>query len=392
MQLTSTVNILTQYKSDKRFWILGHFGYINEEQETNFSTFPKEITSLRNIDIQQISCGGYHCLILTTSGEVLSFGWNKLGQLGLGHNNTTVDSLPEKISCQHKIVQVEASGRHSLLLTNEGKVLSFGLVDPETVQNTPTLIQKLSNYRVNYISTGFWHNIISTACGRIFVSGKGDEGKLGLGNQNDYFDPVEIKSLKGIQIRQCDGGAWHTVLLDTSGRVFCWGSNFWGQLGLGESKDCLEPTELTSLRNEKIIKIACGSNFTICLTEDGKVFSFGCSSNLKIGHKEEETVCTPKQVKNFPIQDKIVDVQVGSNHTIFLTETKKVMTCGWNKYGQLGHQNVEISTIENFDNIEIETIGAGAFYTILSSNTQIKYESGLKRKTNSFVDVLIFTC
>jgi E3 ubiquitin-protein ligase HERC1 len=303
-----------------------------------------------------------------------------------------LDSVPEKISCQYKIVQVEASGRHSLLLTNEGKVLSFGLVDPETMQNTPTLIQTLSKYRVNYISTGFWHNIISTACGKIFVSGKGDEGKLGLGNQNDYFDPTEIKSLQGIQIKQCDGGAWHTVLLDTSGRVFCWGSNFWGQIGTGESTNQLEPTELTFLRNEKIVKIACGSNFTICLSEDGKVFSFGCSSNMKIGHEGDATIYTPTQVKNFPIQDKIVDIQVGSNHTVFLTETKKVMTCGWNKFGQLGHQHSEISIIENFDDIEIETIGAGAFYTILSSNTQIKYESGFKRKTNSFSDVLIFTC
>ena len=401
MKTTSTVRTLTKETYDQRVFILGHLGYIdNDEISQQISTkkknFAKEVVALRNIKIKQISSGGYHCLILTTTGDIFSFGWNKLGQLGLGHYNEIENELkPEKVITNNlKFTKVEASGRHSLLLTNDGKVYSFGLINPETIENSPTLIKKLLNFRVNYISTGFWHNIFGTSCGKVFVSGKGDEGKLGLGNQNDYFDPIELKSLKNVEIKQCDGGAWHTVLLTKQGKIFVFGSNFWGQLGLDEenkNKDRLEPVELEFFNGKNVIKVACGSNFTLCLTNDGKVYSFGCSSNFKTGHCHENTLFKPVQIQNFPIDDKIVDIQVGSNHSIFLTNTKKVMTCGWNKFGQTGHENESISIVESLKNVEISTIGAGAFYSIVSTNTEIKKESGWIKKIDSFSDIYVHT-
>eukprot|EP01080_Neovahlkampfia_damariscottae_P008608 gene8608-555_t len=397
MKTITTAQILAQNTQDQRVWILGHLGYLeNDEVSSTKKNIPKEIKSLRNINIKQISSGGYHCLFLTQSGDVLSMGWNKLGQLGLGHYDEVEELKPQKIKTKNlKVIQIEASGRHSLLLTNDGKVFSFGLINPEKIENSPTLIKKLSNYRVNYISTGFWHNVFGTACGKVFVSGKGDEGKLGLGNQNDYFDPVEITSLKNIQIKQCTGGAWHTVLLTAQGKVFVWGSNYWGQLGLdkeNETKDRLQPVELEYFQDKNVVKVACGSNFTLCLTEDGKVFSFGCSSNFKTGQNNENTIYTPIKITQFPIDDKIIDIHVGSNHSVFLTETKKVLTCGWNKYGQLGHQNIEnIAIVESLKNIEISKIGAGAFYSIVASNTEIKRKSGWIKNNESFSDICIFT-
>ena len=61
--------------------------------------------------------------------------------------------------------------------------------------NQPTLIHNLLDYRVNYVSTGFWHNIIETDCGKIFTWGNNDEGKLGLGDTNLRSSPTEIKCL-----------------------------------------------------------------------------------------------------------------------------------------------------------------------------------------------------
>ena len=42
---------------------------------------------MQGTPIREIVCGGYHTIILTENNDVLVFGNNDYGQLGLGHND-----------------------------------------------------------------------------------------------------------------------------------------------------------------------------------------------------------------------------------------------------------------------------------------------------------------
>jgi len=68
-----------------------------------------------------------------------------------------------------------------------------------------------------------------------------------------------------------------------SGAVYAWGRNDKGQLGLGDTTDKIFPTQVRSLRNQKICFVACGAEHTVCLTEDGGVFSFGSGQYGQLG-------------------------------------------------------------------------------------------------------------
>jgi len=74
----------------------------------------------------QVSCGGKHTLLLTEELEVLSFGVGEFGHLGTG---STVDSLVPAplVSLESMdVVQVAAGYDHSLVLTSDGRVFSWG--------------------------------------------------------------------------------------------------------------------------------------------------------------------------------------------------------------------------------------------------------------------------
>ena len=92
--------------------------------------------------IRQIVCGGNHSFILTESGELFAFGWNRYGQLGLGDNNnrntptllmkTGDDIVPslnlpvrDKVK-DNTIRQIVCGNRCSFILKESGELFAFG--------------------------------------------------------------------------------------------------------------------------------------------------------------------------------------------------------------------------------------------------------------------------
>lgn len=66
--------------------------------------------------------------------------------------------------------------------------------------------------------------------GDLYTWGKGKTGALGHGNNDDVLTPQKVKNLEGIVKVEC--GNDYTVVLDDEGRLFTFGNNTYGQLGL----------------------------------------------------------------------------------------------------------------------------------------------------------------
>ena len=88
---------------------------------------PEEIVSLRGMGVVVMEMGDdNHTLVLTRDGTVLSFGEGNAGQLG--HGDQEVHDEPKVVEALRgvRVVAVAAGSKHSLVLTDEGAVLSFG--------------------------------------------------------------------------------------------------------------------------------------------------------------------------------------------------------------------------------------------------------------------------
>ncbi|OUC42188.1 regulator of condensation, partial [Trichinella nativa] len=92
---------------------------------------PLTASCLTNVRVRGVSCGQYHSLLSTGDGRVLSFGSNRHGQLGVGdtrerRRGPVRVNLPTNLK---PVVQVAAGANHSVCLTNDGQVYTFGKHD-----------------------------------------------------------------------------------------------------------------------------------------------------------------------------------------------------------------------------------------------------------------------
>ncbi|XP_061191320.1 probable E3 ubiquitin-protein ligase HERC4 [Saccostrea echinata] len=304
---------------------------------------PKEIPSLQKLEIKEIACGEKHTLIVTKGGELYSCGSNEHGELGHSKPRSKAE-LVTSLSSMH-VTQAKAGSGYSVVITTAGEVFSWGRNDTGQLgrgklsneeQRKPKLIKTLAVYTVVQISCGSSHCLALTDDGRLFSWGCNKYGQLGLGTSNSHDTPQQIISLKGIPVALVAVGGNHSFILSCSGAVFGWGKNSFGQLGLNDELDKYHPTLCKSLRNQKVKYMSCGEDHTVALTKDGGVFTFGAGGFGQLGHSSMQNEILPKRVMEL-MGSVITQVICGRRHTIvFSPSSGKMYAFGLGGAGQLG--------------------------------------------------------
>lgn len=64
--------------------------------------------------------------------------------------------------------------------------------------------------------------------------------QCGQGNTEDILRPTFVPSLRDSPIKAVAAGLWHTICICSDGRVYVFGGNQFGQLGLGTHQDQCE--------------------------------------------------------------------------------------------------------------------------------------------------------
>ena len=79
-------------------------------------------------------------------------------------------------------------------------------------------------------------------------------------------------------------GAGHALALSHSGKVFSWGLNVLGQLGLGNTDPRWSPTHIVGLREACIADIASGAGHNFAIDRRSNiVYSWGASADFQTG-------------------------------------------------------------------------------------------------------------
>mgnify|MGYP001024874574 FL=1 len=162
----------------------------------------------------------------------------------------------------------------------------------------------------------------------VLAWGNGTEGALGVGKLQYTEDPIPVPALTNVQVKSVACGAGNTLVLTADSRVYAWGYNSVGQLGLGDFIDRWKPVEVTTLRNMLIDKLAAGAGHCMVICSQ-KVYSWGSGGFYQTGHFTREHITTPKLVEVF---EKVKDVSCGVAHSIVLCE--EVYCVGDNQHGQ----------------------------------------------------------
>lgn len=177
---------------------------------------------------------------------------------------------------------------------------------------------------VALIGAGQYHRFAVDEQGRVWAWGFNDRGELGLGVTGAKLVPTLVPFTR--KPVKADGGNKHSGLLCPDGTVWLFGSNASGQLGQPANVGyLLRPTEAPVL--DPLADISLGGNFTLLLDKEGHVWMAGTflSEELPI-----------YGWRHIPFPEPVEKISAGTNHALALGKSGMVYGWGHNRYGQLG--------------------------------------------------------
>ncbi|CAH9078694.1 unnamed protein product [Cuscuta europaea] len=315
-------------------WGDGSFGRLGHGIESDIYN-PKLIDTLSGFTITSAECGEYHTCAITIDGELYTWGDGTYNFCLLGHGTGINHWTPKKVrgSLEDKHVSMISCGPwHSAVLTSMGELFtfgdgSFGALGHGDHCSTciPKEVESLKGLRTTKVSCGYWHTaavVESTSenldCGsltcRLFTWGNGDDGQLGHGDNISRLVPCVLTVLEGTNFCQVACGCNITVALTTSGQIYTMGSADHGQLGVPGSTGRLPSSVHGKIKDSFIEEIACGSFHVAALSSQSEVYTWGKGGNGQLGHGENYDRSIPTQVE--ALRDKCVkSVVCGKNFT-----------------------------------------------------------------------------
>ena len=395
-------------------WGVNKNGFLGTEQisynkdEIPIISKPTIVSSLSTKIIIQVVCGSNHMMCLTNERSVYSWGSGEYGVLGHGSTSGMNKPLLIKELFGKNIIFIAAGAFTSGAITGDGKlflwgrgkygVLGFG--NEDDVLSPKQVTSFIEEELIFYVSLGFYHTIALSINLKTFAWGYSEGGRLGCISREDCDNkkhvnyPKEITSLRGMTISQVVAGDFHSIALESNiGKLIGWGQNIDYVLGVMDENITINPKELNVNKtiqkitgnisdlfeayfsnvsllnnlilsdNRKIKKLACGGSHTLCLTNNGIVYSWGfgplgqlglgfqtndnklskVSSNfiqlLNQGETNQDKILNlVKDPMKIDFADKdttIIKIYAGLNNSMAISTNHLVYIWGDNTYGQL---------------------------------------------------------
>jgi len=232
-----------------------------------------------------------HSLALTADSAVWSWGGGGSGQLG--HGDTKTQWQPKKIEAfQQCVIAVSAGLYHSLALAADGAVWSWGWGSSGQLghgdqqnQQQPKKIEALAGQRVVAVSAGGDHSLALTADGAVWSWG-GCGGMLGHGDTQTQLLPKKIEAFAGRRVVAVSARGNHSLALAADGAVWSWGCGAYGRLGHGDGAEQPLPKKVEAFADQRVVAVSAGSWHSLATTADA-VFAWGKGETGCLGHGED---------------------------------------------------------------------------------------------------------
>ena len=322
-------------------WTPGLLGHGEGVTQLNTPTrLPSPLGAERAVSV---SAGDVHSLALAADGSVWSWGCGHYGRLGHGDLQAQLEPTKIEALAGERVVAVSVGSDHSLALTADGAVWScgsgyFGQLGhgDEQSQLLPKKVEAFTGRRVVAVSAGDFHSLAVTADGAVWSWGSGGFGRLGHGDEQNRLLPKKVDALTGQRVVAVSAGGVHNLVITADGAVWSWGGGGGGPLGHGDEQNQLLPKKIEAFTGLRVVALSAGEGHSLAITADGAVWSWGGGEDGTLGHGDEQMQLLPKKVEAFADQ-RVVAVSAGAIHSTALTADGAVFTWGRGEHGCLGH-------------------------------------------------------
>lgn len=363
--LTSTGRVLSF--GTGQYGQLGH-GYSGGKQLPDVLR-PQYIEALSGTRCVCVAAGELHSAAVSVDGDLYTWGDGFCGQLGHGDKGPRVS--PEQVTKggleDECVANVALGARHSLVVTEDGEVFSFGLghfgvlgrsytpydhepagaldgMDDGDLENFGFVgeeRQQQQQQQQQRQPAGLVANDNQDGNGQAENVYNFDEvmahldliTNIKLQDSSDQCIPKLIDSLEGVNIIGASAGHRHSLFLDNQGYLYSCGTGVTGCLGHGDQLSLRVPMRIKDFddRNVRIIQMSAGVDMSMAVTATGDVYSWGKTDGGRIGlgtAKARVTLPTKVKVISDGQPMKAVDVECGYVHSVIVGLDGTVHTCG----------------------------------------------------------------
>ena len=110
---------------------------------------------------------------------------------------------------------------------------------------------------------------------------------MGHGDWQDQWQPTKIEALAGRRVIAVSAGGFHSTALTADGAVWSWGYGSHGRLGHSDWQAQLLPKKIEGFAGQRVVSVSAGGQYSLALTADGAVWSWGEGEDARLGHGED---------------------------------------------------------------------------------------------------------
>jgi alpha-tubulin suppressor-like RCC1 family protein len=320
--------------------------------------------------VTAVSGGGIYALALLGDGTVMAWGDNGSGQLGDG--TTTSRTAPVKVHGLKGVVAISAGAQTSLALLSNGTAMAWG--DGQSGELGDGSAPPISTVPVPVV--GIDHLIAVNAAenfsfalrndGRVFAWGDNGAGELGIGSTIAQSDvPVEITRLKGV--KTVVGGTLHALAVMANGTVMSWGANGDGELGTGtrNPNGSNVPVKVDTVRTA--VGVSAGYAHSAAVLANGTVMSWGSNQDGQLGIGTRNFLSSDDPIAVEGVHTA-TSISSGAFTTQALLKDGTVMGWGADDVGELGDGTTNPEVVSPVKAVNVSgatSLTAGGAFTLV---------------------------
>ena len=295
------------------------------------------------VENQLIATGARHTCALFGNRNLWCWGRNDFGQLGNGNREESLSPIEVSLGEGRSAKAISAGREHTCVIRNDGVLLCWGRNDfgqlgigSDRDSLVPVEVHLPEERSAKAISAGFDHTCAILDDDSLVCWGYNSSGQLGDGSTILRERPVPVLLPKGRWVQKISVGYKYTCAIFDDHSLYCWGNNFYGQLGNGGRRARHRPTLVKLESGKKAISLSAGDIHTCALLEDKSLACWGSNLNGRLGDGSTQNSHTPVTVK-LPPERKAASVSVGDNHSCAILDDDTISCWGENMNGQLGN-------------------------------------------------------